>query len=62
MTADQLRAFENMAREANKWIGNLGCAILEPSSEQAKHMDDTLRELVEQIEAQRYRLVGQHAR
>jgi hypothetical protein len=58
MTPDQIRAFDIAAREANRWIGNLGCAIEEPSRERAKRMDDTLRQLVEQLEAHRYRLVG----
>jgi len=58
MTPGQIRAFDNAAREANRWIENIGCAIDEPSREQAKRMDDTLRELVEQIEDHRYRLVG----
>ena len=50
MTPDQIRIFGKTFRETSTWIGNLWCAIEEPSLEQAKKIDDALRELVERIE------------
>jgi len=58
MTSDELRIFEKFISEAKRNIDNASCVLGDPSCEQAKDLDETLRELSDRIEALRYRLVG----
>ena len=58
MTPDQMRVFEKAFGEAARHVNNLGLMIFDPSPEQARHLDDLLKELADQIETIRYQLTG----
>jgi hypothetical protein len=58
MTSDQMRVFEKAFGEAARHVNNLGLMIFDPSPQQARHLDDFLKELADQIETIRYRLTG----
>jgi hypothetical protein len=58
MTPDQMRVFEKAFREAARHVNNLGLTIFDPSPQQARQLDDLLKELADQIETIRYRLAG----
>jgi hypothetical protein len=58
MTPDQMRVFEKAFGEAARPVNNLGLMIFDPSPEQARQLDDLLKELADQIETIRYRLTA----
>ena len=45
MTPDQMRVFEKAFGETARHVNNLGLMIFDPSPEQARHLDDLLKEL-----------------
>jgi len=62
MTGDQLKVLRGFIADAKRHVGNASLVLKEPSPEQAKDIDDALRELVERVEQIRQQLAGTYAR